>query len=61
MTQGGLVVGSLDICSQRNIILTLDLICLGGKEKNMLFNFKLFICAIQLLTKIRCCFLLGFL
>ena len=33
MTQGSLVVGSLDICSQRNIILTLDLICLGGKEK----------------------------
>ena len=61
MTQGGLVVGSLDICSQRNIILTLDRICLVRKEKNMLFNFKLFIYAIQLLTKIRCWFLLGFL
>ena len=34
MTQGGLVVGSLDICAQRNIILTLDLICLAREEKS---------------------------
>ena len=38
MTQGSLVVGSLDICSQRNIILTLDLICLVKKEKIMFFT-----------------------
>ena len=33
MTQGSLVVGSMDICSQRNIILTLDLIYLVRNEK----------------------------
>ena len=33
MTQGSLVVGSVDVCSQRNIIQTLDLICLVRKEK----------------------------
>ena len=31
------------------------------KRKIVFFYFKLFIYAIQLLTKIRCCFLLGFL
>ena len=38
MTQGSLVVGSMDICSQRNIILTLDTICLVKKEKCFLLQ-----------------------
>ena len=38
MTPGSLVVGSVDICSQRNIILTLDTICLVKKEKKFLLQ-----------------------
>ena len=46
MTQGSLVVGSMDICSQRNIILTLDLICLVRKEKLCLLLQTIHLCNI---------------
>ena len=46
MTQGSLVVGSMDICSQRNIILTLDLICLVRNEKLCLLLQTIHLCNI---------------
>ena len=44
MTQGSLVGWSLDFCSQRNIILTLDLICLVRNEKLCLFLQTIHLC-----------------
>ena len=59
MTQGSLVVGSMDICSQRNIILTLDLICLVRKEKLCFLLQTIHLCN-TIVNKDQVLFLLGF-